>query len=308
MPVSRLSGRLKWLYHFLASKGLALSLFGILCLILIPWTLAEETGIYINGILRGLLGLVGLNLLLCTLLRMKTLSKPVIIMHLGTILTLLGTVIDFFGFVATVNIYEGTTVDKVYRWDINEDISLGMELALKKINIEYYPTPVKVGVLKGKEKVGLFILKTGESFNLESYEVKVEALEFPSEVLKLNIFNKGHLIGSADTSGVTDLPPGFPYRFVLVAFKNPSLKRMWVDLRLLKGSEIIAEGTSEVNSPFSWEGLRFHHVQIARDPYGIPYAGIQITKDPGRPYIFFGFAIMGLGSILYLLKRVYGFK
>ncbi len=308
MPVSRLSGRLKWLYHFLASKGLALSLFGILCLILIPWTLAEKTSIYINGLLRGFLGLTGLNLLFCTLLRMKTISKPILIMHLGTIVTLLGTVIGFFGFVATVNIYEGTTVDKVYRWDINEDIPFGMDLTLKKINMEYYPIPVKVGVLRGNEKAGLFTLKTGESFNLEGYKIKAETLEFPSESLRLSIFNNGHFIGFADTSGGKDLPPDFPYKFVLVAFKNPSLKRIWIDLSLSKGSEIIAEGTSEVNSPFTWEGIRFHHTQVARDLYGIPYAGIQITKDPGRPYIFFGFGIMGLGSILYLLKRVYGSK
>src|SRR4030043_956166 len=308
MPVSRVSGRLKWLYHFLASKGLALSLFGILCLILIPWTLSEETSIYLGKILRGILWLIGLNLLFCTLLRIKTLSKPILIMHLGTIFTLFGTVIGFSGFVATVNLYVGTAVDKVYRWDINEDIPLGMELTLKKINMEYYPIPVKVGVLRGNEKVGLFILKTGESFNLGGYEIKSETLEFPSESLRLSVFNNGHFIGSTDTSGGDDLPPDFPYKCVLVAFKNPSLKRMWLDLKLSRGSEIIAEGTSEVNSPFTWEGIRFHHTQVARDPYGIPFAGIQITKDPGRPYIFFGFGIMGLGSVLYFIKRVYGHK
>src|SRR4030042_6597186 len=110
MPVLRLPERLKWVYHFLASKGLALSLFGILCLILIPWTLSEETSIYLGKILRGILGLIGLNLLFCTLLRIKTLSKPILIMHLGTIFTLFGTVIGFLGFLATVNIYESTTV------------------------------------------------------------------------------------------------------------------------------------------------------------------------------------------------------
>jgi hypothetical protein len=308
MPVARLSGRLKWLYHFLASKGLALSLFGVLCLILIPWTLSEGTSIYLTGILRGIFGLIGVNLLLCTLGRIKTLAKPILIMHLGTILTLFGTVIGFWGYLATVNIYEGTTVDKVYRWDIDQDIPLGMELTLKKINMEYYPVPVKVGVLKGSEKVGLFTLKTGESFNVRGYEIRAEALEFPSESLRLSVFNSGHFIGSADTSGNRNLAPDFPYQFVLVAFKNPSLKRMWLDLTLSKGSGIIAEGTSEVNSPFLWEGLRFYNTQVAIDPYGLPFAGIQITKDPGRPFIFFGFGIMGLGSILYFIKRVYGPK
>jgi hypothetical protein len=262
----------------------------------------------LNSVPRVFFGLIGLNLLLCTLLRVKTLSKPILIMHIGAFFTLIGSVMGLLGFVATVNIYEGSTVDKAYRWDIHEDIPLGLDLAVKKINTEYYPIPVKVGVLKRNEKVGLFILKTGESFNLDGYEVRVESLEFPSENLKINVFNQGHLIGSADTLGERNLPPDFPYEFVLVAFKNPSLKRMWVDLRLSKGSEMIAEGISEVNSPFTWKGLRFYNTQVATDPYGIPYAGIQITKDPGRPFVFFGFIVMGLGSAMYFIRKVYGSK
>jgi len=275
-----------------------------LCLILIPTTFIEERGIYLNRAISAVLGLIGLNLLLCTLRRIKTVSMPVLILHCGTILTLAGGVVSSFGFVATVNVYEGSTVDKVYRWDIKKDIPLGVELTVKKINIDYYPIPVKVGVLKDKEKVGLFVLKTGEGFNLENYKVKVDALEFPSENLKLSIFNQGHFIGTADTSGESNLSQDFPYKFVLVAFKNPHLKRMWVDLSLSRGSAIIAEGTSEVNRPFKWQGLYFYHTATERSPYGIPYAGIQITKDPGRPYVFLGFGVTGSGAILYLIRRI----
>ncbi|OGW37075.1 MAG: ResB-like family cytochrome C biogenesis protein [Nitrospirae bacterium RBG_13_39_12] len=296
------------MYSFIASRELAIGLFSAVCIFAIFGTISGKESIYSSPIFRTIIGLIGLNLLFCTLQRVKILPRSIFIMHIGIILTLMGGVVSTFGYVATVNIYEGTSVDKAYRWDIEKDIPLGMELALEKINMEYYPIPVKIGVLKGKEKVGLYILKTGESFNLEDYEVKVDALELSSESLKLSVFNQGHFIGTADTSGVSNLPPDFPYAFVLVAFKDPALKRMWVDLRFSKGSEIIAEGTSEVNSPFVWKGLRFHHVQIARDPYGMPYAGIQITNDPGRPYVFFGFSIIGIGSLLYFVGRVYGSK
>jgi hypothetical protein len=298
----------KWVYSFIASRELAIVLFSAVCLFAIFGTILGKEGIYSSPIFRIIIGLIGANLLFCTLQRAKTLPKSIFIMHIGVIVTLTGGVVSTFGYVATVNIYEGTSVDKAYRWDIDKDIPLGMELALEKINMEYYPIPVKVGVLRGKEKVGLHILKTGESFNLGDYEVKVDTLELPSENLKLSVFNQRHFIGTADTSGVSNLPPDFPYEFVLVAFRDPSLKRMWVNLRLSKGSETIAEGTSEVNSPFEWKGLRFHHVQIARDPYGMPYAGIQITNDPGRAYVFFGFSIIGIGSLLYFMGRVYGSK
>jgi hypothetical protein len=296
----------EWIYSFLTSRELTIGLFGGICLFALTGTIIEKEDFYSNPLFITLIVLMGLNLLLCTVRRRKALSWPILILHTGIILTLLGSVISSFGFVSTVNIYEGTAVDKVYRWDLKKDVSLGMELALRKINIEYYPIPVKVGVLKQGEKVGLFILKTGESFSLDNYEVKVETLELPSENLIINVFDQGYLIGSADTSGERDLPADFPYDFVLVAYKDPHLKRMWVDLMLLKGSEVIAEGTSEVNSPFVWENLRFYHTQIDQDPYGFRYAGIQIRKDPGRFYAFLGFSVIGLGSVLYFISKVYG--
>jgi hypothetical protein len=266
-----------------------------------PLTVTEEHSPFFGVLIDVILGLIGLNLLLCTVQRVRTLSKPTLIIHLGVIVTLIGSVISSFGFLATANIYEGSSVDKVYRWDIKKDVPLGVEVGVKKVNMEYYPVPIKIGVLQGNEKVGLFELKTGESFMLGDYLIRADVLEIPSEILKLSVTNKTGFVGSTDTSGRRDLPQDFPYAFVLVAFKDPHLKRIWVDLLLSKGTRIIAEGTSEVNSPFSWEGLNFYHTSMDKDTYGIPYAGIQITRDPGRPYVYTGFIIMGLGSLLYLV-------
>jgi len=77
---------------------------------------------------------------------------------------------------------------------------------------------------------------------------------------------------------------------------------------LSKGAEILAEGSSEVNKPLKWEGLSFYHTRADVDQYGMPFAGIQITRDPGRPFVFFGFAIMGFGAAAYIMRRLYGFK
>jgi hypothetical protein len=274
-----------------------------------PLTVMKELSPSLGGLIDVILGLIGLNLLLCTVQRVRTLSNPTLIIHLGVIVILIGSVISSFGFLATVNIYEGSSVDKVYRWDTKEDVPLGVEVGVKKVNMEYYPVPVKIGVLHGNEKVGLFELKTGESFTLGDYVIRADSLEFPSEILKLSVTDQNGFVGSSDTSGMRNLPQDFPYAFVLVAFKNPYLKRMWVDLLLSKGTRVITEGTSEVNSPFSWEGINFYHTRVDRDKYGMSYAGLQITRDPGRPYVYAGFIIMGLGSLLYLvtlLRRLSG--
>lgn len=291
-------------YRFLASKGFAVVLFLLLCVVLIPGTLAETREISLGLTGSIIVGLMALNLALCTLQRLKSLSKPVLVMHIGTLLVIGGAVAGSKGFVATVNIYEGSTVDTVYRWDLKKDMPLGVDLTVKQISLEYYPAPVKVGVLREGKKVGLFTMKTGEDFQLKQYKVRVDALELPAENLRMSIFSGDRLIGSADTEGWKDLPPDFPYEFVLVAFRKPSLKQAGVDLVISKKSQIIAEGKSEVNSPLTWESLSFYNTSYDVDDHGLRYAGIQITNDPGRPFVYAGFAVMGLGSAMYFLGRL----
>lgn len=303
--VSRNSG-LSRLYRLITSTELAIVLFLAICLLAIPGTFSESRKFYSSPLFVVLLGLVGVSTFVCTVKRVKTLPFPVLVIHGGFILTLAGAVVSTFGFVATVNIYEGTSVREAYRWDMEADAPLGMELTVKKTSAEYYPVPVQVGVLKGGEKFGLFTLKTGESFRLGEHTVVPGNLDTSSRNLHLTVYDQGRLIGYADTSGERHLPAGFPYDFRLVAFKNPVMKRMWVDLQVSRDSRIVAEGTSEVNSPFHWEGLDFFHVQTKRDAAGRPFAGIQIVRDPGRPLVFSGFAILVLGVLLTFARRMYG--
>jgi len=304
--VSVLLKRVEWFYQYLASKKLTLVLFLLLCLALIPGTFVEKEAYSLGVPGMVIFGCIGLNMVLCTVRRIKTLSMPVIVIHVGTLLTFAGVVISSLGYIATVNIYEGTAVDTVYRWDLKKDTPLGVDLKVKKVNVEYYPIPIKVGVLRGEEKVNLFMLKTGERFKLEGYDVRPDTIEFPAQNLKLTVFEGDSVVGTADTSGAKDLPPGFPFDFSLVAYQDPHLMRLWVDLQILKGSEVLAEGTSEVNHPLTWGKINFYNTKVDVDSYGNPYAGIQITYDPGLPYVYAGFVILGIGSLMYMYRRLYG--
>ena len=297
------SDKSKRLLAWPASTECAVALFLAIAVIAIPGTFMEDRTIYSSPLFLSLLGAFGLNLLFCTLKRLKTIPKPVLVLHVGVLLTLAGCIATTFGYIATVNVYEGSSVNRFYRWDEKKDVDLGFDLLVKKINTEYYPIPVKVGVLKGKNKEKLFVLKTGESFEYDNYRITVESLDLATEHLNLGVFEHNRKIGTYNTSGLSDLPPGFPYNFALVAFQNPRLKRLWVDLNIHKNAEKVAEGTSEVNGPFQWDGLYFYNTQTGKDPAGAPYAGIQIVRDPGRPFVFAGFAVMALGAVLSFKRR-----
>lgn len=301
--------RIKKILKFLASTELAVGLFLLIALVAIPGTIIDDRSTYSSPPFLALLCAFGINLILCTWRRFKTISKPVLVVHSGVIVTLVGCIVASFGFVATVNVYEGSTINHVYRWDREADVPLGISMELKKINWEFYPMPVKIGILKGANKEKLFELKTGESFDFSGYRVTVGSAQHNSENLALSVFEKGRLIGTYNTlSGVSDLPVGFPYSFKLVAFKTPMLKRLWVDLILKDSTGVVAKGTSEVNGPFQWGGLYFFNTQVDRDKDGVSYAGIQIVRDPGRWLVFSGMVIVAIGAFLATFRRWHGFR
>ena len=293
-------------FRFVCSTELAIALFLAICLLAIPGTFSETRNIYSSPLFVSLLGMLGVCTLACTVRRIKYLPLSVLLIHSGVILLLTGAVVSSYGYVTTVNIYEGTGVTEAYRWDKQADTPLGFELSVKKIITEFYPVPVKVGVLKGSEKHALFTLTTGESFKLGEYTVRIVSLDSVLKKLHLSVSRQGQLIGSADTSGERELPADFPYDFRLVAFRNHILKRMWVDLQLSMDSRTIAEGTSEVNMPFQWGGLDFFHVKTERDGNGRAYAGIQIVRDPGRPFVFASFIVLGIGVLMTFVRRIRG--
>jgi hypothetical protein len=299
--------KMKKVLKFFASTELAVALFLIISLVAIPGTFSENRTMYSSPPFLSLLGLFGINLILCTQRRFARISKSVLVLHGGVIITLVGCIVASFGFVATVNMYEGTMVEHAYRWDKELDVPLGIGMVLKKINWEFYPMPVKIGVLKGQNKEKLIELETGQSFTYNGYQVAVGPVELSSENLKLSVSEKGKNIGSFNTlSGTSDLPPEFPYSFKLVAYVTPRLKRQWVDLMLKDPSGATAEGTAEVNGPFQWRGLYFFNTRVERDGDGVPYAGIQIVQDPGRWLVFSGMAIVAVGAFMATFRRMYG--
>lgn len=298
------NGPLPRIISYLSSTRLAVGLFCILALGAIPGTFTDSKAIYHSFLYMGLLGLMALNLLCCTITRRRALAPSTLVIHGGVLVTLVGCVVSSFGYVATVNIYEGTYADQVFRWDKNTDMPLDMQLWVKRVNREYYPVRVQVGVLRGGEKFGLYELQTGEGFDVPGYRIVPTRLEPRTQELFLAVYGNGHQVGIACTSGKNSLPAGFPYDFRLVRYKTPIPKRVWVDLLLARGGATLGAGTAEINGPFDWGGLSFYNTQIGTDPSGLSFAGIQIVRDPGRPVVFAGFTILGLGAVLAMVRRL----
>lgn len=296
-------GILNTVITYFTSPAVTLGLFAVLVMLLIPQTFLPEYASLFLVPIKGILVLVGLNLVACTLRRRKTLRMSTLVIHLGVLVILAGGLTSTFGFIATVNVYEGASTDTVFRWDSKQDAALGFDLHVAGINVALYPVPVKVGVLKDGKKAELFLTNTEDSFVFEKYRVKILTFDPGKNNLQLAIETlDGQFVGTMDTAGRKDVPADFPLDFKLVAFQDPVVKRVWVDLELRKGAEKIVEGIAEVNNPLRWQGMQFFLTQAAADESGRGFAGIQISKDPGIPVVYSGFAIL-LAGILIILKR-----
>lgn len=290
---------------FLGGTRLAFILFGAIVLITIPGTFLDSgRSLYAGLPFKLLLAILGLNLLVCSIQRWKRLQFPVLMLHTGVLVVLSGSLLTSFGSVSTVNIYEGGKAGQVFNWDMKKDVPLGFDLVVEKIHREYRPILVQVGVLYGNDHLGPFTLKTGESFEIGDYRVQVDSLEISEQLLHLTIYQAGRVIGAVTTSEKSVMPAGFPYEFRLVAFKNPVLQRTWIDLKLLHDSALLAEGSTEINSPFQWGGMYFYNTLIDRTPNGEAFAGIQIVRDPGRAVVCAGFALAGIGALALLVQRL----
>ena len=102
------------IYRLLASRKFALYIFFGLVLVLVPKTLISEPNTYLDGAMHLVLGLLLVNLSLCTIQRFKALRKATLFIHIGTIVTVAGGLISGLGYVATINIHEGSSVDTVF--------------------------------------------------------------------------------------------------------------------------------------------------------------------------------------------------
>ena len=285
------------------STRVVLALFALLICLLVPSTFVPVLAPVLLKPVKIILAILGLNLVVCTLRRLKTLRISTLIIHLGSLVILAGGLISTFGFVATVNVYEDSSTGTVFNWDVEKEVPLGFDLRVARINTAFHPVDVKVGVLKNGRKGQLVVTRTGDFFVFEGYRVQVLALDPRTKELELAIHSPdGKQVGTLSTSGRKELPPGFPLDFQLVAFKDPAIKRVWADLELRKNGEVVAAGTSEVNRPLRWQSMQFFLTRVDADRSGRRYAGIQISRDPGIPSVYAGFAILCLGLLL-ALKR-----
>ena len=292
----------------LASLEAALAILLLLGLAAIPGTFLENRyGYYGSSAFLLLLVLLCISLLVCTFRRWRRLAAGVLVVHLGMLVILGGFVVrEAAGIVATINLYPGDTASRFYLPARDREVELGFSLRVQQVLTEYYPVSLKIGVLKGAAKQGLYTVKTGDMFLVQGYRIVAERFNRQGPSVQLTVYAGETRLGTVDTAGNTTLPADFPLKFKLVAYQDPQIRRSALELQTARSNEPPLNGHVEVNHPLSRYGVDFYYVQHAVDRQGREYVGIQIVRDPGRPVVFFGMALAAAGAVMVAFRRLHG--
>ena len=258
---------------------------------------------------RQLIGLLPVSLLLallaatlaaCTLRRWRTLRPATLLIHLGVLVILAGGWLSSRGFVATKNIYAGDAERSFFRWDLGQESDLGFTILVTGVQTEYYPTKVRIGVLRDGRKLRLIEMRTGERAAVaEDIVLVVQRLDPVARTATFAVLDR-----NGATRAILDQDEPFAgYAFRLVAFQTPRLRQVRARLRLLPGDGPPAVGQVAINQPLAWQGMQISLTNFAHDPAGRPYIGLQISHDPGRRVVYAGFILLSGGILVGLVRQ-----
>ncbi len=218
--------------------------------------------------------LISAMLVVCLLRRWRRFSLTAFLFHLGGLLFIAAGLLSAGREVVTVNVYQGGSVG-----DIFSGADATVRLNVGEIRRDYYPVSLRIGVRRQGRKYRLLELKSGGEFALPGYRVRVGEFIPWQAAAEITVYDPA---GKRVWRGTT--PGGgknLPYEFVLVAYQTPKIRDLAVGLALTGNGDTPAGGIIGPNRVFSWHGYRFFCTGVRRDPYGFPYASIQISRDPG---------------------------
>jgi cytochrome c biogenesis factor len=310
----------------LSSVKLAISLLVLIAVVLIVATIIKnqthaQRYIYHSWWFISILGLFCLNLVLCSAGRwsFKVRKLGTTVTHAGVLVMVAGAVVStIWGKRGTVPLFIGETTGLCYD-DERRPIRLPFEVRLDDFKVERYTRMQEALVVHLlKEQIGrAFPIAVGQEFGIEGTPCKVTILRYEPDFVVLSKGEYGSRSGSPDnpaihvrvndgsqenTQWVFLKFPGMhqdPEANVVLDYRELAVPGRIKDfksrLRLTQDGEVVASKTIEVNRPLRYAGWTIYQSFYDRDHE--LWSGLEITNDPGVPFIYLGFILISLGVL-----------
>jgi cytochrome c biogenesis protein ResB len=268
--------------------------------------------IYHSGLFTFLLGLLGLNLTLCTWQRrISARRRPDVLLTHIAVLTVLagGMVTGIRGRRGSLPLTVGQTSDTA---EGKPGFRLPFAVKLEDFRIETYG-PMRHRVMVASRQEGwrevAQVEPGGPAAALRSGGVRVKALDYypdfflggggpatksqnpANPALRLELSDAQ---GSEKHWGFARFPdfhsnPKQRYR-VLYEPVEPRIKQFRSEVSILEGGWIAARRTLEVNKPLRWKGYTLY--QAGYDPENPHFSSLLVSRDPGVPVVYAGFLLL----------------
>lgn len=217
--------------------------------------------------------------------------------HLGVVLLVSGLAVDgLFGFVGTKNFYQGVPESSYLDWRSGRQESFPYTIEVTRARTRYHPLNLQVEVRDGRgNPVGVYTVREGATFLAGNTGIAVTPRRFERESGTL-VFDAS--VGGRSTKDLRAAVSGVPveggYVVAPVAFADPEPMEHVAAVRFFPAGGPPEDREIRINAPAVYDGTTFCLVAIGEDRYGNPYAGLQMTREPGGPMFWAGALLFGL--------------
>ncbi|NIO17391.1 MAG: hypothetical protein GTN70_10470 [Deltaproteobacteria bacterium] len=179
----------------------------------------------------------------------------------------------------------------VYDWREGQDIDLPFTMEVSSYTVTRYPFLLKVGVKKkpGGEKVGLFVVKEGETVEVRATGLVLRDVTFDAveKRMRFSAFFKGRFLGSFEAGSEGSPPLEDLYTVFPVAFRDFGVKDTVAGLRIVEGGNTREYDVSP-NHPAVYRGMNITLIESKTDRHKNLLVGFQITRTPGETLFWAG--------------------
>ena len=257
-------------------------------------------------------GLLVVNILFCAWNRLGSLplSSPrtwtFAGMHAGIVLLAAGMILDgAFGFLGTKYYYQGVPESSYFNWRGNREESFPLRVEVVGTETRFHPLNLQVGVKDSAgNKVGLYTVREGVPFDAGKNGIRVTPRRFDRETKTLLLDAEIDGRKASGLSATTETPASVKgYAISPVAYRDPEPSEYLVRVRFHAAGGTPVEKEIGVNHPATFAGISFCLVGLETDRYGNPYAGLQMTREPGEPVFWAGALLFALSLVARFIAR-----
>ncbi len=326
---------------FLASPPFLYGLLLALLLLCVAGTLLPKIDIYHSLLFTALLGLLGINLTLCTwqrqihawlygkgqaprdgvlLTRGVRLRLDVLLTHLAVLTILIGGMLSaILGLHGSLPLSVGESKNMT---EGPQGFRLPFSVKLEDFGIEYYDSGLHSLTVTSRREgwSEKFDVQPGATALLRAGAIQIKVLEYFPDFI---IDNQGPATRSSAPQNpalhleITDRE-GSEKHWAFARFPDfhgeaksryqvsyepafGKIKQFHSQVAIIQGGWVAVRRAIEVNQPLRWGGYTLY--QAGYDPENPQYSSLLVSRDPGVPLVYAGFLLLTVGLTWTFLRR-----